>query len=159
MKVVIQRVLDATVRVAGTPRARIGRGLLVYLGVAREDSPRDAEKLAEKITHLRIFADQEGKMNRSIRDLPPTSSDPPAILVVSQFTLLADTRKGRRPYYGDAAPPDQARALYEHFIGYIRNQGLPCQTGVFQAHMELRYTNDGPVTIIIDSRELQDFVD
>jgi D-tyrosyl-tRNA(Tyr) deacylase len=151
VKAVIQRVLDAGVQVAGIPRARVSRGLLVYLGVARDDGPGDAEKLAEKITNLRIFADQEGKMNWSIRDLPPLP-EAPAILVVSQFTLLADTRRGRRPYYGDAAPPDQARTLYEHFIASVRNQGLPCQTGVFQAHMELRYTNDGPVTIIMDSR-------
>jgi D-tyrosyl-tRNA(Tyr) deacylase len=155
VKAVVQRVLDASVTVAGTRYGQISRGLLVYLGVARGDTGKDAEKLADKIAYLRIFADEEGKMNRSIRDLPAApGTEPPAVLVVSQFTLLADTRKGRRPYYGSAAPPDQAQNLYEYLMDRLRKQGLNCQAGVFQAHMELRYTNDGPVTIILDSREL-----
>jgi D-tyrosyl-tRNA(Tyr) deacylase len=153
VKAVVQRVLDASVTVSGTPYGRINRGLLVYLGVAQGDTPQDADKLAEKIAYLRIFADADGKMNRSIRDLP-AEPDPPGILVVSQFTLLADTRKGRRPYYGNAAPPAQAQTLYEHFMTRLRDQGLPCQSGLFQAHMQLRSTNDGPVTIILDTREL-----
>jgi D-tyrosyl-tRNA(Tyr) deacylase len=153
VKAVVQRVLNAAVTVAGTPYGRISRGLLVYLGVAQGDTGQDADKLAEKIAYLRIFADEDGKMNRSIRDLP-AGTEPPGILVVSQFTLLADVRKGRRPYYGNAAPPAQAQPLYEYFMDRIRDQGLNCQAGLFQAHMELRYTNDGPVTIILDSREL-----
>jgi D-tyrosyl-tRNA(Tyr) deacylase len=124
---------------------------LVYLGVARGDTEGDAEKLAEKIAHLRIFEDREGKMNLSIGDLPV--SEGAGILVVSQFTLLADTRRGRRPYYGGAADSAEARRLYEYFMAKIRDQGLPCEAGVFQAHMEVTYTNDGPVTIILDSGE------
>jgi D-tyrosyl-tRNA(Tyr) deacylase len=180
VKAVVQRVLDASVRVGQGLYGRIDRGLLVYLGVARDDTERDADKLAEKIAHLRIFSDERGKMNLSIGDLKapvgvlPAAGALPAVeslpsvgvltsagvltsvgvLVVSQFTLLADVRKGRRPFYGNAADGPAARSLYEYFTRKIGEQGLDCRTGVFQAHMELRYTNDGPVTIIIDSKEL-----
>jgi D-tyrosyl-tRNA(Tyr) deacylase len=154
VKAVVQRVLDASVKVDGTLYGSIPRGLLVYLGVARGDTEGDAEKLAKKIAHLRIFEDGEGKMNLSIGDLPPLDGKKPGILTVSQFTLLADTRRGRRPYYGEAADSGDARRLYEYFMLKIREGGLPCEAGVFQARMELRYTNDGPVTIILDSAEL-----
>jgi D-tyrosyl-tRNA(Tyr) deacylase len=154
MKAVVQRVLGASVRVEGALCGGISRGLLVYLGVARGDTERDAEKLAEKIAHLRIFADREGKMNLSLGDLPPLEGERPGVLAVSQFTLLADARRGRRPYYGLAADGAEAKGLYEYFMAKIRDRGLPCAAGVFQAHMEVTYTNDGPVTIILDSGEL-----
>jgi D-tyrosyl-tRNA(Tyr) deacylase len=154
VKAVVQRVLDASVRVGGALCGAIPRGLLVYLGVARGDTERDAEKLAEKIAFLRIFEDQEGKMNLSIGDLPPLEGERPGILAVSQFTLLADARRGRRPYYGLAADSAEARRLYECFMAKIRDRGLPCEAGVFQARMAVSYTNDGPVTIILDSGEL-----
>ncbi|MDR3174266.1 MAG: D-tyrosyl-tRNA(Tyr) deacylase [Treponema sp.] len=154
MKAVVQRVLNASVRVEGALYGSIPRGLLVYLGVARGDTERDAEKLAEKIAHLRIFEDGEGKMNLSIGDLPFSEGERPGVLAVSQFTLLADARKGRRPYYGAAAAGEDAKRLYEYFMSKIRERGLPCEAGVFQAHMALSYTNDGPVTIILDSAEL-----
>ena len=157
MKAVIQRVRDASVSVDGKVTGSISRGLLVYLGVAAEDSEKDAEWMAEKAANLRIFEDAEGKMNLSIKDIQAESSAAAGdcsigILTVSQFTLLADARKGRRPYYGDAALPEKANALYEHFMSKISEQGLKSEAGVFQAHMDVRYTNDGPVTIILDSR-------
>jgi D-tyrosyl-tRNA(Tyr) deacylase len=121
---------------------------LVYLGVARGDTETDAGYLAEKITTLRIFPDDEGKMNRSVLD---TAGE---ILVVSQFTLLADARKGRRPSYTDAEEPDLAKNLYEYVMERIRARGIPCRGGFFQAHMEVSSVNDGPVTILLDSRRL-----
>ena len=148
MKAVVQRVRDARVTVDGTVSGSIERGLLVYLGVARDDTEADAARLAEKIAVLRIFNDENGKMNRSVQDTGG------GVLAVSQFTLLADARKGRRPFYGDAAEPDAARALYEYFIALVQKTGVPCAAGVFRAHMDVRYTNDGPVTIILDSRAL-----
>lgn len=148
----VQRVLNASVTAGGITCGAIPRGLLVYLGVARGDTEKDAEKLAEKIVHLRIFEDGEGKMNLSIGDLPPLEGQ--GVLAVSQFTLLADARRGRRPYYGDAAGGEEAKGLYERFMLKIREQGFPCEAGVFQARMEVRCTNDGPVTIILDSTEL-----
>lgn len=159
MKAVVQRVLDASVRVGGDLYGQLARGLLVYLGVAVDDTEGDADKLAEKIAHLRIFNDEQGKMNLSIKDLAPNPGAvegpaPLGVLVVSQFTLLADARKGRRPFYGKAAEGDRARSLYEYFTRKLGEKDLDCRTGVFQAHMELRYTNDGPVTIILDSKEL-----
>lgn len=153
MKAVVQRALDASVSVAGNMAGALESGLLVYLGVARDDTEQDAEKLAEKIAHLRVFNDAEGKMNISLMDLKARSA-PAGVLAVSQFTLLADARKGRRPYYGAAAEPEQARPLYEYFMERIRGLGLPCEGGVFQASMRVRYTNDGPVTILLDSREI-----
>ncbi|MDR0758734.1 MAG: D-tyrosyl-tRNA(Tyr) deacylase [Treponema sp.] len=157
MKAVIQRVKNASVTVADEEggagfsvrvSGRIDQGLLVYLGVARGDTEEDARRLAEKIAVLRIFEDGEGKMNLSVRD----SGD--GVLVVSQFTLLADVRKGRRPYYGNAADGETAKALYEYFMERIRKAGLICESGVFQAHMDVAYVNDGPVTILLDSKEL-----
>ena len=146
MKAVVQRVKDASVSVEGSVCGAIASGLLVYLGVAQGDSEADAEYLAEKIAFLRIFEDQDGKMNLSVSDKKG------GILAISQFTLLADARKGRRPSYSDAAPPETAKALYEYFMEKIRSLGLECSAGVFQAHMEVTYTNDGPVTILLDSR-------
>jgi D-tyrosyl-tRNA(Tyr) deacylase len=131
-------------RVAGS----VPRGLLVYLGVAQGDSEADARFLAEKIAALRIFEDTEGKMNLSVQDTGG------AVLAISQFTLLADARKGRRPSYSSAAAPETAKALYEYFINALREQGLVCEAGIFQAHMEVSYTNDGPVTILLDSTKL-----
>ena len=149
MRAVIQRVRNASVCVDGVISGSISRGLLVYLGVAREDSEKDAEWMAEKIANLRIFEDEQGKMNLSVKDC---SSDGQAgVLTVSQFTLLADLRRGRRPFYGNAAEPEKANALYEYFTAKIKEQGLVSEAGVFQAHMDVSYTNDGPVTIVLDS--------
>ena len=123
-------------------------GLLVLLGVARDDNEADADYLADKIVKLRIFRDEEGKMNRSVLD---TNG---ALLVVSQFTLYGDARKGRRPSYIDAAEPERANALYEYFVGRVRAHGVHVETGIFQAMMQVHLTNDGPVTILLDSRKL-----
>jgi D-tyrosyl-tRNA(Tyr) deacylase len=154
MKAVIQRVQDASVTVEGTVAGSLTRGLLVYLGVAAADTEKDAEWMAEKAANLRIFNDAEGKMNLSLLDIKPAEKGEGStgVLAISQFTLLADARKGRRPFYGDAAEPEKAKALYECFMAKIREQGLICEAGVFQAMMGVRYTNDGPVTIILDSR-------
>jgi D-tyrosyl-tRNA(Tyr) deacylase len=156
MKAVIQRVKDAAVSVEGRVTGSIAGGLLVYLGVARGDGEGDAVKLAEKTANLRVFQDSGGRMNLSIKDLKAAGGDASgaAVLAVSQFTLLADARKGRRPYYGEAADPEDAKKLYEFFMERIRKEGIACEAGVFGAHMEVRYTNDGPVTILLDSREL-----
>jgi len=145
MRAVVQRVREASVEVDGEVVGRIGPGLLVLVGVAREDTPRDAEYLAEKIAGLRIFPDQEGKMNRSVRETGG------AVLVVSQFTLYGDTRKGRRPSFDRAAPPEQARSLYEYFVQALRRKGLAVETGVFQAMMQVHLVNEGPVTILCES--------
>ncbi|GHT56456.1 D-aminoacyl-tRNA deacylase [Spirochaetia bacterium] len=160
MKAVVQRVLNASVSVDGAVSGKIDSGLLVYLGVAIGDTESDADWLAEKIANLRIFEDENQKMNLSLKDRFEAAAGgagdrgPPGVLAVSQFTLLADARKGRRPYYGNAAEPETAKKLYEYFMNKIREQGLPCESGVFQAHMQVAYTNDGPVTIILDSREI-----
>ena len=152
MKAVVQRVRNASVKVEGKITGSISWGLLVYLGVARDDSTKEAEWMAEKISNLRIFDDSEGKMNLSLLDVfSVNKNDQIGILAVSQFTLLADARKGRRPFYGEAAEPDKANVLYEHFMAKIREQGLICQAGIFQAYMNVNYTNDGPVTIILES--------
>jgi D-tyrosyl-tRNA(Tyr) deacylase len=143
----VQLVRDASVSTAAEVTGRIEMGLLVYLGVSRDDARSDAQYLAEKIAALRIFGDSEGKMNLSVRDVRG------GVLAISQFTLLADARKGRRPSYSNAAPPEEAKPLYEYFMEQIRCQGLPCFGGVFQSHMLVRYTNDGPVTILLDSRK------
>ena len=154
MKAVVQRVKDASVKVDGIVQGSISRGLLVYLGVAREDGEKDAEWMAENVSNSRIFPDAEGKMNLSLLDLEGAEGKNGAVLAVSQFTLLADARKGRRPYYGDAADPDRANALYLYFMEEVKEHKLVCEAGVFQAHMDVSYTNDGPVTIILDSRLL-----
>lgn len=145
MRAVLQRVTEARVEVAGQIVGEIGAGLLVLLGVARDDSRSDADYLSEKIAHLRIFDDDEGKMNRSLVDTAG------AMLVVSQFTLYGDARRGRRPSYSDAAEPEKANQLYEYFVDRVRRLGPKVETGVFQAMMKVTLTNDGPVTILIDS--------
>jgi len=153
VKAVVQRVIDASVTVDGAVKGKIERGLLVYLGVALDDSEADADWLSEKIVFLRIFDDADGKMNLSVKDLAESLGAGVGILAVSQFTLLADARKGRRPSWNGAAPPEKAKKLYEYFIKKIKEQNLACESGEFQAHMMVSYTNDGPVTIILDTRE------
>jgi D-tyrosyl-tRNA(Tyr) deacylase len=145
MRAVIQRVSEARVTVAGSVLGEIGPGLLALLGVAKLDTPADAEFLAEKILNLRVFPDEAGKMNRSLLDVTG------ALLVISQFTLYGDCRKGRRPSFDDAAPAEQARPLYEHFVEVARRSGVRVETGVFQAHMEVSLVNDGPVTLLVES--------
>ncbi|MBI4285054.1 MAG: D-tyrosyl-tRNA(Tyr) deacylase [Chloroflexi bacterium] len=147
MKVLLQRVTEASVSIAGEDVGRIGRGLVVLVGVARDDTEREARYLAQKAVSLRIFPDDAGKFNLSALDVNGE------LLVVSQFTLLADTRKGRRPGFTDAAPPDQAAALFEQFVAEARASGLKVATGRFQEHMLVEIHNDGPVTIMLDSRD------
>ena len=149
MKAVVQRARNASITVDGKITGSIERGLLVYLGVAVDDTEKDAAWMADKAANLRIFEDPQGKMNLSIKELENT--DKTGILAVSQFTLLGDASKGRRPFFGAAAEPGKAKALYELFMEKIREQGLLCEAGIFQAHMDVSYVNDGPVTIILDS--------
>ena len=148
MRAVVQRVEGACVSVDGTSVGEIEGGLLVYLGVASGDTVSDAAYLAEKVVNLRIFLDGEGKMNLSLLDTRG------AALVVSQFTLLADARKGRRPSYGEAAAPEVAQPLYERFVAEVESLGVHTETGRFRAHMRVDYVNDGPVTILLDSRKV-----
>ncbi len=145
MRVVIQRVTSARVKVDGEVVGEIGRGLLVLLGVGREDGPNDVEYIAGKIGDVRIFEDDDGKMNRSVSE---AAGD---VLIVSQFTLYGDIRKGRRPSFDRAGTPDLARQLYEDVARTLRERGLRVATGVFQAHMVVELANDGPVTILLDS--------
>ncbi len=147
MKAVVQRVSSARVEVEGETTGEIARGLLVLLGVAREDEDKDASWMAEKVVGLRIFGDDEGKMNRSLLEVEG------ALLAVSQFTLLGDARKGRRPSFIAAAAPDRAEELYGLFVSKTRALGARTETGKFQAHMDVHLVNDGPVTILLDSRE------
>ncbi len=147
MKALLQRVTEASVSVAGEVAGSIGQGLVVLLGVAEGDNEQDARYLAGKTVNLRIFADDTGKFNLSALD---TSSE---ILVISQFTLLADTQKGRRPSFTSAAPPDQAERLFDYYVAQVRNTGLKVATGRFQTHMQVAIHNDGPVTIMLDSRD------
>ena len=147
MRAVIQRVSRASVTIGGEEHSRIGAGMLVLLGVEKEDTQEDAQVLARRITELRIFEDDAGKMNRSIVE---TGGQ---ILAVSQFTLLGDCRKGRRPSFDGAAPPDVARTLYQKFVDEIDVLGIPVSTGVFQAMMDVELVNQGPVTFILDSRK------
>ena len=146
MKAVIQRVTRAAVEVDGDMIGRIGAGLVVLLGVAKEDSETDADYIADKLVGLRIFSDTEGKMNRSIVDIGGQ------LLIVSQFTLLGDTTKGRRPGFDRAAPPAQALTLYERVVDIVRDRGVCVETGRFGAHMRVSLENDGPVTFVLDSR-------
>jgi D-tyrosyl-tRNA(Tyr) deacylase len=146
MRAVVQRVTESSVKTGDEIIGRIGRGLLVLVGVAAGDGPPDAEFLANKIAHLRIFEDDGGRMNRSLLE---TGGE---ILVVSQFTLLGDCRKGRRPSFAAAAEPAKARELYEHFVRQLARLGAVVQTGRFQAMMEVALINDGPVTLILESR-------
>ncbi|HET7035928.1 MAG TPA: D-aminoacyl-tRNA deacylase [Thermomicrobiaceae bacterium] len=148
MRVLIQRVAEAAVRVEGETIGAIERGLLVLVGVTEGDGPEQARQLASKTANLRIFEDEQGKMNRSALDLGL------AVLVVSQFTLYADVRKGRRPSFVHAAPPEIARPLVDRFAGELRALGLPVASGEFGAHMRIALINDGPVTIWIDSEAL-----
>ena len=145
MRAVVQRVRRASVTVDGQVVGAIGPGLLVLLGVGRDDAEGDAAYVAGKIHDLRLFTDAEGRMNRSVAEVGG------AVLVVSQFTLLGDCRRGRRPSYGAAAPPDRARALYEALVARLRSAGLPVRTGEFQALMDVELVNDGPVTVLLDS--------
>jgi D-tyrosyl-tRNA(Tyr) deacylase len=145
MRAVIQRVSRSHVAVDGESVGKIGRGLLVLLGVTHADAEADADYLADKIAGLRIFEDEHGKMNLDAGSIGG------AILVVSQFTLYGDVRRGKRPSFDAAAPPERARQLYEYFVDRIRAAGLPCQTGRFQEMMQVELVNDGPVTILLDS--------
>jgi D-tyrosyl-tRNA(Tyr) deacylase len=142
----IQRVSSARVEVEGRVTGSIAAGLLVLLGVHKEDTEADAEALLEKLLGLRIFEDDEGKMNLSLLDTGG------ALLVVSQFTLYGDTRKGRRPGFDMAAPPEQANRLYEHFVAKARERGVKTQTGEFRAKMSVSLTNEGPVTFLIETK-------
>jgi D-tyrosyl-tRNA(Tyr) deacylase len=148
MKALVQRVSEAKVSVGDRVVGSVGRGLLVLLGVEGSDGEREAAILARKIVHLRIFEDDAGKMNRSVLELGG------GVLVVSQFTLCADLRKGNRPSFIDAAPPERAQALYTRFCADMGAHGAPVATGEFAAHMAVRLTNDGPVTIWLDSASL-----
>ena len=145
MRLLVQRVSEATVTVNGATIGSIRTGLLVFLGVARSDTSADADYLVDKLLGLRIFPDETGKMNRSVSEASG------GLLIVSQFTLYGDCRKGRRPSFDQAATPDLARSLYEYFVQTARRGPVPVETGVFQATMEVRLLNNGPVTILIDS--------
>jgi D-tyrosyl-tRNA(Tyr) deacylase len=147
MRAVIQRVSQASVVVAKETVGAIDQGLMVLLGVAQGDTSKDVVYLADKTASLRIFEDDDGKMNRSVKDIGG------GILVVSQFTLLGDCRKGRRPGFSDAAPPELADTLYEEYVDALRSQGIIIATGVFRADMQVALVNDGPVTIMLDSRK------
>lgn len=148
MRAVVQRVNRAEVRVNGSVTGKIEKGILVFLGVGEEDETRDLDYMAEKVANLRIFEDEEGKMNLSVIDVGGQA------LVVSQFTLYGDCRKGRRPSYSSAARPEKARSMYEKFMDILRRDyGLHVEAGIFQAEMEVDLVNDGPVTLLIDSRK------
>lgn len=147
MKALVQRVTRASVSVNGEVVGEIGHGLVVLVGVARGDTEKDAVYLAEKIANLRIFADEASKFNLSALEIKAE------VLIISQFTLLADTRKGRRPSFDEAAPPEQAEVLVNFFIGRVREAGLKVETGRFQQHMLVEIHNDGPVTVAIDSKD------
>jgi D-tyrosyl-tRNA(Tyr) deacylase len=142
MRALVQRVSEASVTVDGTVAGLIKRGLLTFLGVRHGDSEIEAEHLANKVLHLRIFPDEQGKMNRSLTEISGE------LLVISQFTLYADTRKGNRPSYSKAARPEAAQHLYQHFVTACRKTGIKVETGVFRAHMDVRLVNDGPVTLM-----------
>ncbi len=147
MRILVQRVTEARVTVGEDTVAAVGKGLLVFLGVARTDSISDADYLLEKLLGLRIFPDDAGKMNRSVSEAGGS------LLIVSQFTLYGDCRRGRRPSFDRAAPPEQALTLYNYFVESAAEREVPVRTGVFQAHMQVTLSNDGPVTILIDSGE------
>jgi len=147
VRVVIQRVSEASVTVDQQTVGAIGQGLMVLLGVAQGDTSQEAKALAEKTAGLRIFEDDAGKMNRSVEEIGGS------LLVVSQFTLLGDCRKGRRPGFTDAAPPELADQLYEEYVAALRSRGINVATGVFRAEMQVALVNDGPVTMLLDSRK------
>jgi D-tyrosyl-tRNA(Tyr) deacylase len=148
MRTVVQRVKEARVEVADQIIGQIGEGILVFLGIGKEDRKKDADYLIEKVINLRIFENYEGKMNLSLKEIKGE------MLVVSQFTLLGDCRKGRRPSFSKAARPEEAKKLYEYFISESRKQGITVSSGKFQAMMEVSLLNDGPVTLLIDSKKL-----
>jgi D-tyrosyl-tRNA(Tyr) deacylase len=147
VKALLQRVTEASVSVVGEVVGRIGQGLVVFVGAADGDTKEEARYLAQRTVNLRIFADEEGKFNLSALDIKGE------LLVVSQFTLLADTRKGRRPSFVEAAPPEQAEELIEQFVDEARATGLKVETGRFQQYMQVEIHNDGPVTILLDSKD------
>lgn len=149
MRLVIQRVKESQVIVSGSTTGSIGRGLLVLIGISREDTPAEADYMVDKLLGLRIFSDEDGKMNRNVVEVEGS------LLLVSQFTLYADCRKGRRPSFDRAAPPEAARSLYEYFVDTARRGPVPVETGIFQAEMEVHLINDGPVTILLDSEDRQ----
>lgn len=148
MRAVIQRVRQAAVSVGGERVGAIGQGLCVFLGVGKEDTGADAAYLAEKIAHLRIFSDAEDKMNLSLRDINGE------LLAVSQFTLFGDCRKGRRPGFSEAASPENANELYEKFVACLEEAGVSVKTGIFRADMMVSIENDGPVTMLLDSKKI-----
>jgi D-aminoacyl-tRNA deacylase len=148
MRAVVQKVREASVSVGSESVGRIGRGLLVFLGVGKEDGAPDVQVMLDKVINLRIFPDAEDKMNHSLLDIRGE------VLVVSQFTLWGDCRKGRRPSFTDAAPPEMASSLYEDFVARLRNLGLVVQTGRFQESMEVHLINEGPVTLLLDTRKV-----
>ena len=147
MRLVIQRVTEARVAVSNSTTGSIRTGLLVFLGVSRTDTVEDADYLTGKLLGLRIFSDEDGKMNRNVEEAGGS------LLIVSQFTLYGDCRKGRRPSFDQAAPPEQAQDLYNYFVESAKRGPVPVETGVFQAMMQVHIVNDGPVTILIDSAE------
>lgn len=147
MRAVVQRVSRGRVTVEGQVVGEIGKGYVVLLGVAREDDPAAADYLADKVAGLRVFEDEEGKMNRSVQEVGG------AVLAISQFTLYGDVRRGRRPGFDRAGRPEQAEPLYERFVERLRALGVPVETGRFQTHMEVELVNDGPVTILVDSEK------
>jgi D-aminoacyl-tRNA deacylase len=147
MRAVIQRVTKAFVEVNEKTVGQIGSGIVVLLGVSQDDDTKDAEYMADKIINLRVFNDEQGKMNLSLVEAGG------AMLVVSQFTLLGDARKGRRPSYIEAAAPEKANSLYEYFVAQVRGKGIEVETGIFQAMMQVSLSNDGPVTILLDSKK------
>ena len=148
MRAVVQRVKRAKVVIDGSTTAEIAAGLLLFVGVTHEDGPADVDYIVNKTRDLRIFPDDDGRMNKSVVDVGG------GLLVVSQFTLHADCRKGRRPSFDGAAPGPLARALYDDVVGRLRDSGLPVSTGTFQAEMDVELVNDGPVTLLLDSRKL-----
>jgi D-tyrosyl-tRNA(Tyr) deacylase len=147
VRAVVQRVASAEVRVEGQVVGRIGPGLMVLLGVGKGDAEADADYLADRVVNLRVFPDEHGQMNRSLLETGG------AVLVVSQFTLYGDCRRGRRPGFSEAAAPEQASSLYAHFVARVRGSGVPTEEGVFRAMMDVALVNQGPVTLLLDSRK------
>ncbi|MFN3327706.1 MAG: D-aminoacyl-tRNA deacylase [Fervidobacterium pennivorans] len=148
MRAVVQRVTKASVSVDNEVVGKISNGIVILLGVGKDDTEEDAKYLAEKIVNLRIFDDEDGKMNFSLLDVKGQA------LIISQFTLYGDCRRGRRPSYSDSAPPDLAKALYEKFIELVKNYDVHVETGIFAAHMLVEIHNDGPVTLLLDSKKV-----